>query len=125
MSLRNDGGTFDVDLAHGVAAEVLMRELLFGIRRIEVKREDRAPKFGTLYIETEHDPGARGLYRPSGLSITTADYWAFVMGAFVLMAPTVWLREQQKACRPVQQPNGSCPTRGFRLPLARLIKAST
>lgn len=123
MSLRETGGSFDIDLPHGQKGEALVKELLFGVKRVEVKRQDRAPQFGSLYIETEHDPGARGLYRPSGLSITDADYWAFVIGAFVVMAPTVWLREQGKTCRAVQQADGSCPTRGFRLPLARLMGA--
>ena len=124
MSLREGGGSFDLDLPHGLLGEQLGKELLFGIKHVEYKRQDRAPRFGSLYIETMHDPGARGLYQPSGLSTTDADYWGFVIGSFVFHVPTVWLREQQGTCQAAAQPNGSCPTKGFKLPLRRLIEAS-
>jgi len=117
MPLRRGGGSFDLDLRYGKVAEELVRQLLFAPERYEVKRQDRAPEYGTLYIETEHDKGARGTFTPSGLSITDADYWVFVIQSHIIFTPTSWLRDMQPYCRAASLHDGSCPTRGFRLPL--------
>lgn len=118
MRLERYQPDFDIDLAHGKVAEKLARELLFGIRKVEVKREDRAPEFGTLFIETECDKGRKGWYEPSGLRTTGADYWGFLIGAIFFYVPTVWLRNQEPHCKRAECHDGDCPTKGFRLPLA-------
>jgi len=112
---------FDLDLTHGKVAEELGRELLFGIRKVEYKRQDRAPEFGSLFIETECDKGRRGCYAPSGLRVTQADYWGFLIGNIMVHVPTVWLRNQERYCRSAECRDGNCPTKGFRLPLVALF----
>lgn len=77
---------FDLDLQDGQWAEELCRSLLNGSRRIEVKRDFRAVVTGNVFVETR----CRG--RPSGLSTTEAEYWAFVLGRRVFFIPTVELR---------------------------------
>jgi hypothetical protein len=77
---------FDLDLQDGQWAEELCRGLLNGSRRVEVKRDFRAPSTGNVFVETR----CRG--RPSGISTTEAEYWAFTIGRRVLFIPTDELR---------------------------------
>ena len=119
MSLRKGGGSFDIDFPHGHFAEAEMERRLGG-HRMEVKREDNALRHRGLYIETQHDPGARGNYVPSGLSISPDEDWGFLIGGLIIAVPTEWLRRQEPLCKRSAQPEGSCPTKGFVLPLWRI-----
>ncbi len=125
MSLRHGGGGFDIDLSHGKIGEGVVEALLRGEEKIEVKLELRAREFGSVYVEVSHDPGRRGRFVPSGLHITEAGMWAFVTGLyprFVHFAETGWLKKQEATCKKVEQTDGEVPTKGFRLPLHRLIE---
>lgn len=61
---------FDIDLLDGVAREEAFARLLVRAR-FEHKRDESCIKTGNLFIEYE----SRG--RPSGIAVTTADWWAF------------------------------------------------
>jgi hypothetical protein len=61
---------FDIDLALGERIEDEVLRTLLGGKKIEVKYQPDAVV--ALFVETE----CRG--RPSGLSITTAEYWYLV-----------------------------------------------
>ena len=64
---------FDIDLKEGEEGELLVKELALGNRKIEVKRDFMVSRTGNLAIELE----SRG--KASGLAITTAEWWAFVL----------------------------------------------
>ena len=94
---------------------------LLGRGLIEVKLDAQAQETGNLYIEFEHSPGATGTYVPSGVSVCTGDYVAYrLANGNIIFMDLLWLLAQQATCRTVSQPNGSCPTHGFLLPLSRL-----
>jgi len=65
---------FDIDLRNGKFAEWLIHELLSDeCGTIEVKRDFKVSETGNLAIEFTY----RG--RPSGIAITEATWWAFVL----------------------------------------------
>lgn len=115
---------FDVQLHEGVAAQEWFRELAGG-DTFEVKHDKLALKTGRVYVEFEHDPGRAGIFVPCGIARTEAACWVFVLGepatAFIAV-PTSRLVEL--AARPdavLEQPHGSCPTRGAAIRLGRLL----
>jgi hypothetical protein len=67
-----DRRDFDISLLEGEVAEIRLKQL-FGNKTIEVKRDFETFRTGNIAIEYM----SRG--KPSGLSVTKADWWAFVM----------------------------------------------
>jgi hypothetical protein len=123
--------SFDVDWRYGVTdgGEALVREICGLIDsekvHIEVKRKRRSD--GYFYVELEHDPGRRQAFIPSGLSITTAEVWAFAIAdtGVVLMAKTEALTTAigRNYGFPAAETDGSCPTRGRLLSFWDLLSA--
>lgn len=75
--MKNVGSTqktFDLDLVYGKDGEDLVLSLLNGATKVEVKTDRIAHLTGNIAIEYEFNG------KPSGISTTTADYWAFVLG---------------------------------------------
>ena len=83
---------FDLDLSFGQAGEKLVEELLTGGKTIEVKRDRKWHVTGNLYIEVECWYMRSESWEPSGLSVTKASYWAFVLERGVFMVPTGHVR---------------------------------
>ena len=79
---------FDLDLEFGQEGENYVKELLTGGHTIEVKRDRRWKETGNLYIETSCFFTARNAWANSGLSVTKAKYWAFVLEDATLIVPT-------------------------------------
>lgn len=79
---------FDLDLEFGVEGENYVKELLTGGKTIEVKRDRRWHETGNVYIETQCFFTSNEQWGLSGLSITKADYWAFVLEEATLIVPT-------------------------------------
>lgn len=80
--------SFDLDFGYGRKGEKLVEELLTGGKTIEVKRDRKWNKTGNLYIEVECWFLKTESWEPSGLMVTEAAYWAFVLEKGVLMVPT-------------------------------------
>jgi len=126
---ENREPSFDVDWRYGNKAEKLVRELCDMADRdeirLEVKRKRRDD--GYFYVELEHDPGRRGSFVLSGLSVTTADVWAFAIAAtgIVLMTRAEILRTaiERNYGFPASETDGSCPTRGRLLSVWDLLAA--
>jgi hypothetical protein len=123
---------FDVDWRYGVTegGEALVRYVLgevdAGSVRIEVKRKRLADwKF---YVELEHDPGRKGRYIPSGLSISEAALWWFVIAdtgiSHVTPAAVVRTAVERNYGHPAEERDGSCPTRGRLLDFFDLLNAA-
>jgi len=118
---------FDIDYAYGRQGELLIGEFLEWIARgngeVEVKRK-RYLDF-ECYIETHCDYGGRGVYVPSGISITTAKAWAIVIGdtEISIIVPTEQLRSMldDPSAKDRAGMHGSCPTRGKLINLAVLL----
>jgi hypothetical protein len=118
---------FDLDVKKGEQGELLIGTYLdwiaAGNGRVEVKRKGYYDL--AFYVETHCDKGRAGVYQPSGISITTAHAWAFVIAGsdISLIVPTEHLRSmlehvttKDRACN-----EGSCPTRGKLINLAAML----
>jgi hypothetical protein len=79
---------FDLDFGYGRKGEKLVEELLTDGKTIEVKRDRKWNKTGNLYIEVECWFLKTQSWEASGLMVTEAAYWAFVLEKGVLMVPT-------------------------------------
>jgi hypothetical protein len=82
---------FDVDFSRGKIGEDLVEQLPEMIRdgKVEVKTDSLAIKTGNFYVETWQRNIYNMEWRMSGINITTADYWAFVVeqtGAMFLVS---------------------------------------
>jgi hypothetical protein len=84
--------SFDLDFGYGRKGEQLVDELLTGGRTVEVKRDRKWFKTNNLYIETECYFVKTEAWAPSGLGVTEAAYWAFVLQESTLIVPTDVLR---------------------------------
>lgn len=118
---------WDIDRAYGERAEDFWRALVdLPPGRVEVKHKRRHDPF--LYIELQHDPRRRGVWKPSGLAVTEADFWAFAIGSsyVVILLPVDLLRWaiEQGEGRDAEETDGDNPTRGRLLLLPRLIQQS-
>jgi hypothetical protein len=81
--------SFDLDFSYGYAGEQLVEELLTNGKTVEVKRDRRWHETGNLYIEVECWYNSTQSWQASGVAVTEADYWAFVLEESVLMIPTI------------------------------------
>lgn len=95
--MKNVGKTnsnFDLDLEYGRDGENTVLAALNGAKKVEVKTDKMAHYTQQIAVEYMY----KG--RPSGISTTEADYWAFLIpqtGA-IIMLPTSKLKEMCKKC---------------------------
>jgi hypothetical protein len=80
--------SFDLDFSYGKEGENLVEQLLNGGKTVEVKRDRKWHQTNNVYIEVECWYLKSQSWQPSGLSVTQADYWAFVLERGVLLVPT-------------------------------------
>jgi len=86
MDVKNS--SFDLDFSYGKGGENLVEQLLTYGRTVEVKRDRKWWSTNNVYIEVECWYLSSQSWEPSGLSVTKADYWAFVLEKGVVMIPT-------------------------------------
>lgn len=79
--------SFDLDFGYGQAGEKLVEELLTEGKTIEVKRDRKWWSTNNLYIEVECWYQRSQSWEPSGVRVSKAEYWAFVLERGVLMVP--------------------------------------
>jgi hypothetical protein len=109
---------FDIDATYGGQGELQIADYLTwlaeGNGRIEVKRKRYLDL--NFYVETHCDKGRKGTFQPSGISVSTAAAWAFVIGdtGISLIIPTDELRAMlnDPSSQDREERDGSCPTRG-------------
>jgi hypothetical protein len=119
---------FDLDLAWGQQGELQIAEFLEWIAkgngRVEVKRKRYIDL--DFYVETHCDKGRTGRYEPSGISISTAHAWAFVIGdtGIAVIVPADELRAALTEPGAVdrEERDGNCPTRGKLISLWVLLR---
>lgn len=88
--MRNS--SFDLDFSYGKIGESLVDELLTGGKTVEVKRDRRWHQTNNVYIEVECWYNNSDSWEPSGLSVSQASYWAFVLESSVFIVLTEVLR---------------------------------
>jgi hypothetical protein len=118
---------FDIDLAYGRQGELQISDYLTwlaeGNGRIEVKRKRYIDL--NFYVEMQCDKGRTGVYLPSGISITTAEAWAFPIAdtGIAVIIPTNELRSmlEDPSTYDREERDGSCPTRGKLVNLGALL----
>lgn len=121
MGLGNSG--WDVTAPFGFEGEEIVADLLswpVDNRHVEAKRKSFADDL--FFIEVECRYG--GSWAPSGLSVTKASYWAFVVGGtgITVVVPTRCVRRAVEVARAKHlaltngAPGGDHPTRGYLVP---------
>ena len=114
MKLNSD---FKYDLEVGQVEEKRLAQLLSGAT-IEVKRDFLAHKTGNVFVEYE----SRG--RPSGISTTQAQYWAFMLeGDTIVIIRTERLKDKCRAEFQSGRTTSGCDSdtsKGVLLPVSQL-----
>ena len=113
---------FDLDYRFGAAGESLVNELLTGGKTVEVKRDRKWHVTGNLYLEVDCWYRGTESWKPSGIMVSKADYWAFVLKSSVLLVQfDVLVKAAAKHGRRVEcniEPNKS---RGYLLSVDDLL----
>ena len=118
---------WDRDLAYGQQGELYWDDIFAWFARGNGRREDKRKRRLDLYfyVETECDKGRTGRYEPSGISVSEADIWTYLIGETGLgvVIPTRLLKEavRHPTARRVEERDGSCPTRGLLVHLAAML----
>ena len=120
MTTKNSD--FDIDLRFGKEGENTVANLL-SIETVEVKRDKRWKETGNLYIETDCWYNASQSWKPSGLSVSKATHYAFVLEGMVVIIPTEDLETiTYEKGRPIEckiEPN---PSKGYLIKLSHIIE---
>ena len=118
---------FDIDLKYGRQAELLFGDYLdwiaAGNGRVEIKRKRYLDM--NFYVEQECDKGRTGAYTPSGINVTDADLWVFMIQdtGIALCIPTSILRSAMQHGYPKQAQEGNCPTKGMLVHIGAILQA--
>lgn len=117
---------WDLDLRFGQEGEVLVNNLLTApIETVEVKRDRRWKDTGNLYIETECWSDVLGCWYASGITVSKASHWSFILEDSVVTVPTDRVRLAVATYglkREMNRPEYS--TKGYTITVAELLKAS-
>ena len=121
MASRSD---FDLDYTFGAVGEALVNDLLTGGKTVEVKRDRRWWVTGNIFIEVQCWHNSTMSWEDSGLSVTKADYWAFVLESGVILVPTnhvkYAVKVSGKRINCTMEPNNS---RGYLIKAEDLLNA--
>ena len=121
MANRSD---FDLDYTFGAVGEALVNDLLTGGKTVEVKRDRRWWVTGNIFIEVQCWHNSTMSWEDSGLSVTKADYWAFVLESGVILVPTnhvkYAVKVSGKRINCTMEPNNS---RGYLIKAEDLLNA--
>lgn len=121
---------WDRDLAYGQQGELQVDEYLKWIAKGNGRVETKRKRLYDLefYVEQQCDKGRRGQYQPSGINVSEADVWAFVVAdsgvAFIIPSRILRASLQHKSVRPKEEKDGSCPTKGTLVHLMAMLKTA-
>jgi hypothetical protein len=113
---------FDLDLKSGQVGETSVASLL-SIDTVEVKRDFKWFDTGNLYIEFSCYNITQGKYVPSGIEITKASHWAFVLGDTVVLTLTDHIKNIIKNNNPrqVSNPMPPNPSKGYLIRITDIL----
>jgi hypothetical protein len=113
---------WDIDLRAGELGESRVADLL-SLDTVEVKTDRRWKDTGNLYIETECYYVADNSWKASGVRVSKATHWAFVLESSVLIIPTHILKEViWHSTRPITCNIPPNPSRGYLITPAQLLE---
>ena len=114
--------SWDLDLRDGELGESKVADLL-SLDTVEVKTDRRWKDTGNLYIETECWYVGDESWKPSGVRVSEATHWAFVLEDSVLIIPLHRLKEAVwEVGRPVTCNIPPNPSRGYLIAPAVLLE---
>ena len=117
---------WDLDLRFGQEGEVAANSLLTApIETVEVKRDRRWKDTGNLFIETECWSDVTAAWYLSGISVTKATHWSFVLEDILLTIPTSKVRLAVRTYglpREMNRPEYS--TRGYLITVDNLCRVA-
>jgi len=129
MEPRREGDEpeFDIDYEYGRQGELFVTSIRKAMQedRVEVKRDGRFADTGNLYVEFACRK--RAGWAPSGIAVSTAEAWSFVLGdsEVALTLSTDLLKDVCRMAyrqgRVAEQTNGSHPTKGVLLKVSHLM----
>lgn len=104
---------WDLDLRAGETGESRVADLL-SLDTVEVKTDRRWYETGNIYIETECFYQASQSWEPSGIRVSKATHWAFVLEDSVLIVPLHRLKEAVwEVAKPITCDIPPNPSRGY------------
>jgi len=113
---------WDLDYRDGILGEKKIADLL-SMDTVEVKTDRRWKYTGNLYIETECYYKTTDTWEKSGINVSKATHWAFVLEDSVLIVPTYRLREAiHDNPRPITCNIPPNPSRGTLITAGTLIE---
>lgn len=112
---------WDLDLRAGELGESRVADLL-SLDTVEVKTDRRWKETGNIYIETECYYVADNSWKPSGLRVSKATHWAFMLEDSVLIVPLHRLVEMVwEVGRPITCNIPPNPSRGYLITPGQLL----
>ena len=113
---------WDLDLRDGMVGESKIADLLH-LDTVEVKTDRRWHETGNVYIETECYYVNEDAWKPSGIRVSQASHWAFVLEDSVLIVPLHRLREAVwETGKPITCNIPPNPSRGYLIKPAGLLE---
>lgn len=115
---------WDLDLRDGLAGEATVASLLQS-ETVEVKTDRRWYETGNIYIETECWYNKSQTWEPSGIRVSKATHWAYVLEDSVIIVPTERLREmlwESEFKTPINCNIPPNPSRGYLITPANLLE---
>jgi len=113
--------SWDLDLRDGELGESKVADLL-SLDTVEVKTDRRWKDTGNLYIETECWYVGDESWKPSGVRVSEATHWAFVLEDSVLIIPLHRLKEAVwEVGKPITCNIPPNPSRGYLITPAELL----
>jgi len=113
---------WDLDLRDGELGESKVADLL-SLDTVEVKTDRRWKDTGNLYIETECWYVGDESWKPSGVRVSQATHWAFVLEDSVLIIPLHRLKEAiWEVGKPITCNIPPNPSRGYLVTPAVLLE---
>lgn len=117
---------WDLDLRFGQEGEVAANALLTApIETVEVKRDRRWKDTGNLYIETECWSDVIDSWYDSGITVTKATHWSFVLEDILITVPTDKIKLAVKTYgMPKEMNRPEYSTRGYLITIDNLCRVA-
>lgn len=113
---------WDVDYRDGLIGESKIIELL-SLDTVEVKTDRRWNETNNVYIETECFYQEPQEWQPSGIRVSKATHWAFVLEDSVFIVPLHRLKEAVwEIGRPMTCNTPPNPSRGYLITPAQILE---
>ena len=113
---------WDLDYRAGLLGESKVADLLH-LDTVEVKTDKRWVETGNLYIETECWYVKDDAWKPSGIRVSQATHWGFVLEDSVLIVPLYRLKEAiYEVGKPITCNIPPNPSRGYLITPATLLE---